>query len=62
MSAFGDTSSHADPSQMSDEPTESAPRMEYEQWKDFRMPARGIGLLALVVAETWVMPLAWQGP
>jgi hypothetical protein len=36
--------------------------MEYEQWKDFRMPARGIGLLALVVAETWVMPLAWQGP
>jgi hypothetical protein len=24
---------------------------KYEQWKDFKMPARGIGLHALVVAE-----------
>src|ERR1700745_2975506 len=43
---------------------------KYEQWKDFTMPARGIGLHALVVAEKEALSLkedeveqhpAWRG-
>lgn len=43
---------------------------KYEQWKDFKMPAQGIGLHALVVAETEAICLsedevehhpAWRG-